>query len=105
VERATVVGFAVAAALTAGLATVAVTLLPPAPPRWKVTDRVTAHRAMVLHVEAQYLDESMAIARELGEPFLDRYTEILIFFYSPGQDDMASRIQWTRTHGYVQTIY
>ena len=104
-ERASLVGFAVAAGLTAGLATVAVSLLPPAPPRWKVTDRVTAQWAMVLHVEAQYQEEAMAIARELGEPFLDRYTEILIFFYRPDQDEMVSRIQWTRAHGYVQTIY
>jgi hypothetical protein len=105
VDRASLAGFGVAALLTAGLASLAVSLAPPPPPRWTVTGRVSAYRALVMHVETPHLDEALMIAREIGNPILDRYTEILIFFHRPGKDDMARRIQWTRAHGYVQTIY
>lgn len=103
--RASLAGFAVAGVLTAGLASVAVSLMPPPSPRWTVTERVSFRRALVMHVETRHLDEAPTIAREIGNPILDRYGEILIFFHRPGTDDMARRIQWTRTHGYVQTIY
>ncbi len=102
---ASVIGFVIAALLTGGLAWVSMSLGPPAPPRWTITQRVSAHRALVMHVETRHLDEAPAIAREIGEPLLDRYTEILIFFHPPGSDEMARRIQWTRAHGYIETIY
>lgn len=104
-DRASLAGFGVAALLTAGLVALVISLAPPPPPRWTVTGRVSANRALVMHVETPHLDEAMSIAGEIGNPLLDRYTEILIFFHRPGNDDMARRVQWTRAHGYVQTIY
>ena len=102
---ASLVGFAIAAVLTVGLASVMVSLAPPPQPRWTITERVSFNRALVMHVETRYMTEAPGIAREIGNPILDRYGEILIFFHRPGADDMARRIQWTRAHGYVQTIY
>jgi hypothetical protein len=103
--RASLVGFAIAAVLTAGLGAVMVSLTPPPPPRWTITERVSFRRALVMHVETTHMAEAPEIAREIGNPILDRYGEILIFFHRPGSDDMSRRIQWTRAAGYVQTIY
>lgn len=103
--RASLVGFATAGVLTAGLGTVMVSLTPPPPPRWTITERVSFNRALVMHVETRYMAEAPEIARAIGNPILDRYGEILIFFHRPGSLDMSRRIQWTRAAGYVQTIY
>ncbi|MEZ5283693.1 MAG: hypothetical protein R2712_02560 [Vicinamibacterales bacterium] len=102
--RPAVLAFAAAAVLTGGLVFVSLTLGPD-PPRWTVTKRVSAHRALVLEVEAVYPDEALAIARELSGPEQPRFDEILVFVYRPGDPDMQRRVQWTRSHGYVEDVY
>ena len=75
--------------------------------RWVVTEQFSAHRVLIAHVETKFLDEAVAIAQQIAEPVKDRYTEILIYFHRPGRPDTLPprRVQWSRTHGYLQTIY
>jgi hypothetical protein len=82
---------------------------PNAWARWVgvVTEQFSAHRVLIAHVETKFLDESVAIAQQIAEPVKDRYAEILIYFHRPGRPDTPPprRVQWTRPHGYLETIY
>jgi hypothetical protein len=96
----------VAAALaTSGLVLVVLSLEPASPPRWKITHRVAAHRALVVEVEARYPEDAMAIARAIGNSEQGRFGEILVFVNRPGRRDMLRRVQWTPQRGYEETVY
>ncbi len=75
--------------------------------RWVVTEQLTAHYVLISHVETQYLEEASSIARQLVDPVKTRYSEVLIYFHRPGRPDTLPprRVQWTRAHGYVETIF
>jgi hypothetical protein len=85
----------------------AATASPNAWARWVVTEQFSAHRVLIAHVETKFLDESVAIAQQIAEPVKDRYAEVLIYFHRPGRPDTLPprRVQWTRPHGYLETIY
>ena len=100
-----VLAFLAAAVVTATLIAVTVSLGPAPPPRWRVTHRVAAHRALVVEVEAGHPDEALAIARAIRGSERGRFGEILVFVNSRGQHDMLRRVQWTERHGYVETVY
>jgi hypothetical protein len=97
--------FSVAAILTAALVGVTVSLGPAPSPRWKITHRVAAHRALVVEVEARHPDEALAIARAIRESEPGRIGEMLVFINPPGRREMLRRVQWTTEHGYVETVY
>lgn len=101
--RATIAG--AAALVTGGLVWLTVSLAPAPPPRWTITHRVAAHRALVIEVDARHPEDAMAIAHAIAEPELARFDEILIFVNRPHRRDMLRRVQWTAAHGYVETIY
>jgi hypothetical protein len=75
--------------------------------RWVMTDQFSAHRVLIAHVETKFLDEAVAIAQQIAEPVKDRYAEILIYFHRPGRPDTLPprRVQWSRLHGYLETVY
>jgi len=79
---------------------------PPAE-GWKVVDQLSAHHVLVLEVETERLDEARAIAQQLVAPVADRYSEVLIYYYRPGQRGKlaARRVQWTPKGDYVVVDY
>ena len=75
---------------------------------WIVTKANSAHRAMVVEVEARRLEEARAIAIEIVQPMRSRgYEEILIYVRGPqgGTDATVRRIQWTPNGGFVESEY
>jgi hypothetical protein len=75
--------------------------------RWSITEHLTAHHVLIAHVETQYLNEALAIARQIVEPLPRGYAEVLIYFHRPGRPDTLPprRVQWTSQRGYVETVY
>lgn len=80
---------------------------PPAQEGWRVAHQLSAHHILVLEVETERLDEAKAIAAQLVEPVRDRYSEIVVYFYRPGQRGKLAdrRVQWTPRGGYVLVLY
>jgi hypothetical protein len=76
---------------------------------WSVTEQLSAHHVLIVHVETRRLDEARAISRAIVDPILpkERYAEILIYFHRPGRPDLLAprRVQWTPTNGYVEVVY
>ena len=76
---------------------------------WSVTEQLSAHHVLIVHVETRRLNEARAIARSIVDPLLPkaRYAEILIYFHRPGRPDLLAprRVQWTPRHGYVERVY
>ena len=79
---------------------------PPAE-GWKVVEQLSAHHVLVLEVETERLHEARAIAQQLVGPVADRYSEVLIYYYRPGQRGKlaARRVQWTPRGDYVVVNY
>jgi hypothetical protein len=75
--------------------------------RWSVTESLSAHHVLIVHVETRYLHEARAIAAQIAGPVRNRYAEVLIYFHRPGRPDTLPprRVQWTPARGYVETIY
>jgi hypothetical protein len=75
--------------------------------RWTVTEHLSAHNVLIAQVETAFLNEAIAIAQQLTEPLKDKYAEVLIYFHRPGRPDLLPpvRVQWSPTHGYVETRY
>ena len=101
--RATI--FGASALVTTALTWVTLSLGPAPPPSWKVTNRVAAHRALVVEVEARHPEDAVTIAQAIAEPEQARFDEILVFVYRPGHRTMLRRVQWTRAHGFVEDVY
>ena len=103
--RPQVIAFVIAGMLTGGLAWMAASLGPEPAPRWSVTRRVSAHRALVMDVQTAHPEDAVAIARQLCGPESARFDEILVFFYGAGSHDMLRRVQWTPQQGFVEDVY
>lgn len=103
--RPRVIAFVVAGMLTGGLAWMAASLGPEPPPRWSVTRRVAAHRALVLDIQTSHPDEAVAIARQVCGSESARFDEILVFFYPVRSQTLLRRVQWTPQHGFVEDVY
>jgi hypothetical protein len=74
---------------------------------WTVTKATSAQHMMVVHVDAERLEEARGIAVQIVEPVRSHgYDEILIYVRQPGRRDAAlRRIQWTPRGGYVETTF
>ena len=74
---------------------------------WRVTRATSAHRVMLVDVEAQRVAEARAIAVQIVEPVRTHgYDEILIYVRKPGAllTDPDRRIQWTPGGGFVEML-
>ena len=72
---------------------------------WKVTRATSAHRVMVVDVEARHVAEATAIAMQIVEPVRSHgYEEILVYVRQVGGGAAESerRVQWTPGGGYVE---
>ena len=75
---------------------------------WSVTKANSAHRALVVEVEAERLEDARAIGLEIVAPVRSRgYEEILIYvrLRGAGAEGPTRRIQWTPRRGFVETGY
>jgi hypothetical protein len=75
--------------------------------RWTVTEHVSAHNVLIVHVETRFLPEALSISYQLVESIQGQYAEVLIYFHRPGRPDTLPprRVQWTPTTGFVETVY
>lgn len=75
--------------------------------RWTVTEQLSAHHVLIVHIETDHLNEARSIARQVVEPIRERFAEVLVYVHRPGRPDAVAprRIQWTRARGYVETQY
>ena len=107
--------------LAAGVALLAVAVLagamlslrseqavPEAADTWRVIGASSAHRVLVIDIEAERPEDASDIAVQIVDPVRSRdYEEILIHIYAEGSSTGTAvrRMQWTPLGGYVETIY
>ena len=74
---------------------------------WAVTKATAAQHMMVVHVDAERLDDARGIGIQIVEPVRSRgYDEVLIYVRQPGRRIPAvRRIQWTPRGGYVESEF
>src|SRR5262245_32215769 len=74
---------------------------------WNVTRAITAHRVLLVDVEATRVADAKAIAVRILEPVRTHgYEEILIYVRRAGAGSAppARRIQWTPDHGFTEMV-
>lgn len=74
---------------------------------WRVTRATSAHRVLIVEVEAERVDESRAIAVQVVEPVRgDGYEEILVYVRPAGAPPGAAsrRVQWTPHGGLTELV-
>lgn len=71
---------------------------------WGVTKATTAHRALVVEVDATQVGEAIEIARRIVTPLEGRYDEVLVYVRrgSRVSQPAARRVQWTARGGFVE---
>jgi hypothetical protein len=74
---------------------------------WTVTRATSAHRAMVIDVEADMPEDARQIANDIVDPLRGKYEEVLIYVRPTGNPNNAivRRIQWTPHNGFVEMRY
>src|SRR5262245_32614310 len=74
---------------------------------WTVTRATSAHRALVIDVEADQPERAIEIAREIVDPVRGKYDEVLIYVRPTGDptSTVVRRIQWTPHDGFVESTY
>ncbi len=85
--------------------------LPYYPPNrgagWTSLGVTAAHAAMVMRLTVDDGYDPMAIARDIVEPLMPSYVEILLYVHDAEREAAMPRlrIQWTPGRGYVATDY
>ena len=74
---------------------------------WTVTRATSAHRVMVVDVEADMPEDALQIANDIVDPLRSKYEEVLIYVRPTGNPVNATvrRIQWTPHDGFVEMSY
>ena len=74
---------------------------------WTVTRATSAHRAMVVDVEADMPEDARQIANDIVDPLRAKYEEVLIYVRPTGNpvNAIVRRIQWTPHDGFVEMSY
>ena len=79
----------------------------PADGHWTVTHAVSVHRVMVVDVDAQSAEDTLAIAARIVDPVRRlEYDEILIYFRQSANHKAPAdrRVQWTPSGGYTELL-
>jgi len=74
---------------------------------WVVTGATSAHRALVVDIAAERVEDAMTIARQVVMPVVDReYEEILVYVWKAGanREGADRRVQWTPAGGYRELV-
>jgi hypothetical protein len=74
---------------------------------WTVTRATSAHRAMVIDIEADMPEDARQIANDIVDPLRAKYEEVLIYVRPTGNpvNGIVRRIQWTPHDGFVESSY
>jgi len=74
---------------------------------WTVTRATSAHRAIVIDVEADMPEDARRIANDIVDPLRAKYEEVLIYVRPTGNpvNAIVRRIQWTPHDGFVEMSY
>ncbi len=74
---------------------------------WTVTRATSAHRAIVVDVEADMPENARQIANDIVNPLRAKYEEVLIYVRPTGKpvNAIVRRIQWTPHDGFVEMSY
>ena len=76
---------------------------------WQILKMATAHGVFTIELEMTDLGAAAVVARELVDPLMDDYAEVLVYVYRDGRGvgghAPAKRIQWTATGGFVELAY
>ena len=76
---------------------------------WQIVKMATAPGIVTIEVEVDDPETAGDVARALIAPLKDRYSEILVYVYNPGEGyggyALVMRIQWTTEGGYDELDY
>ena len=76
---------------------------------WQIVKMAAAHGLFTIEVEVDDPEIAGDIARELIAPLKDRYSEVLVYVYNPGEGyggyAPVMRIQWTTEGSYDELDY
>ena len=73
---------------------------------WSVTQKRTAHHALIVDVVARQVHDAVPIAAEIVGPVRHRYDEVLVYVRGPGDRGQPAvrRVQWTRGAGFRELV-
>ena len=74
---------------------------------WRIVEMATAHGIFTIEIEIANSEDSKRLARALVAPLKNQYSEVLIYFYQMGSDEVLPvlRVQWNRETGFVEMFY
>jgi hypothetical protein len=74
---------------------------------WTVTKAVSAHRELVIEVDALHPMDAPQIAERLVDAVSSRYDEVLVYVQAldKSREPLVRRIEWTPRRGYLASAF
>lgn len=69
--------------------------------RWQLLEERALQDILVLTVETTDVHDAVPIAREIIEPLVTHYLEVLVYIRRPGDDLATTRVRWSPRDGYT----